>query len=185
MSSYVGRDGHIMNTQGFDNKDEAYGRTGAPLRAYAFLTFLFIIIAIGFFWLTFRLGIDPSKRISLLDMLILGIAVHKISWLITKDVVTSFIRAPFVKFIGWSTPGASVNETARGSGLKRAIGEFMTCPWCAGQWVALFVVISFIFWPTVTVTLAIIFNVLMLSDFLQIIYAILAIRMQSNSHHHN
>jgi Protein of unknown function (DUF1360) len=30
-----------------------------------------------------------------------------------------------------------VPESSRGSGLQKAVGDLVTCPWCVGPWVAL------------------------------------------------
>ena len=55
--------------------------------------------------------------------------------LLTKDTVVSPIRAPFTRFEGPGGP-SEVNERVRGRGWRHAIGELITCPFCAGEWVA-------------------------------------------------
>jgi hypothetical protein len=50
-------------------------------------------------------------------------------------VVTSPIRAPFTEYVGPGGPAESL-EDARGTGVRRAIGELISCPFCVSVWVA-------------------------------------------------
>lgn len=69
------------------------------------------------------------------DVAALGVATHKLSRLITKDAVTAPLRAPFS--LRKSTEGAGeVHDEARGSGLRRSVGQLLTCPYCADPWLA-------------------------------------------------
>jgi hypothetical protein len=52
---------------------------------------------------------------------LLSVATHKASRLITKDRVSSTVRAPFTRFEDDARPD-EVSEAARGRGLRRAIG---------------------------------------------------------------
>lgn len=151
-------------------KQDGYGRDNAPLGGYALLTFVFLAILIFVFYLAIRQGIDLSDRFTVFNMFLLAIATHKLAWLITKDAVLSFVRAPFAKFTGWAAPGAAMHESGRGKGLQLALGEFLTCPWCVGQWVAAAFVLGFLFFPGITQVIAMIFAVLMMSDFLHILF---------------
>jgi hypothetical protein len=69
------------------------------------------------------------------DAIMFGIATHKIGRIITKDWVTSPLRAPFVEYVE-SAGGGEVTERSRGTGLRRAVGDLLTCPWCIAPWVA-------------------------------------------------
>src|SRR5205807_1092615 len=59
----------------------------------------------------------------------------KLSRRLAKDPVTSPIRAPFTRATGVSGP-AELAEEVQGGGLRRAVGELLTCPFCLDQWVA-------------------------------------------------
>jgi hypothetical protein len=63
------------------------------------------------------------------------LATHKASRLLAKDRVTSSVRAPFTEFDSGGGPG-EVSESARGRGLRRAVGELVICPYCLGLWLA-------------------------------------------------
>ena len=69
------------------------------------------------------------------DLLLLGIATHKLSRIIAKDRVTAPVRAPFTQFEK-SAGSGEVEEKARGSGLQAVIGELVGCPYCMSVWVA-------------------------------------------------
>lgn len=78
----------------------------------------------------------PDKAPAVGDLLLLGIATHKLARLITKDAVTSPLRAPFVRLKEESAGEGEVEEEARGEGMQRAIGDLLTCPFCIGVWIA-------------------------------------------------
>ena len=83
----------------------------------------------------------------------------------TKDLITSFLRAPFTTYEGPAGPG-EVNEKPRGTGFRRAIGELLSCPFCFGQWVAAFLMYGLVLRPALTRLIAAIFAVLTLADLL-------------------
>ena len=76
-----------------------------------------------------RRGRRLPERIGASDLLLLGVATYKLSRLISKDSVTSVIRASFAEFQGPAGLN-EVNEQPRGSGVQHALGELLTCPFC-------------------------------------------------------
>lgn len=96
-----------------------------PLMGYAVLAALFNAALIGFFQGLRRSGKELPERIAPGDLLLLGVATHKLSRLITKDWVTSPLRAPFTSYSG-SAGAGEVAESSRGSGLRRATGDLFT-----------------------------------------------------------
>ena len=90
--------------------------------------------------------------------------------LITKDPVTSPLRAPFTRFEGTSGD-AELGEQVRGTGLQKAIGELIGCPFCIGQWVATGFTAGYLFAPRLTRLAAGMFTELALADFLQFGYS--------------
>ncbi len=50
------------------------------------------------------------ERVSPGDILLLGVATHKLSRLLAKDWVTSFYRAPFTEYQGSATAPAEVRD---------------------------------------------------------------------------
>lgn len=109
------------------------------------------------------------ERVAPKDLALFALATQKLSRVITKDKVTSAFRAPFTEVEGKGGPG-EIEERAKGRGLRRAIGELLTCPFCLGTWIASGFIYGYIFSPRVTRILASIFGVSGLADFLQQLY---------------
>jgi|SRR5579872_134752 len=77
------------------------------------------------------LGRDPRCDTPL-DLGVLSLASFKAARTISRDEVTSFLRAPFVE--GDAHEG---DEEPKETGdLQQAIGELVTCSRCIGTWVA-------------------------------------------------
>ena len=87
------------------------------------------------------------------DIVVTGLATHKLSRLIAKDKVTSPLRAPFTRLERDSADGA-IEEKPRGRGVRRAIGELVTCPYCLSQWIAAAFAVGMIVSPRLTRVLA-------------------------------
>jgi hypothetical protein len=107
--------------------------------------------------------VDPGQ------LLLVGTASHKLSRLIAKDKVTSPLRAPFTELEGKGGP-AELEETSRGTGLRKAIGELLICPFCLDLWVVAAFSVGLLFAPRVTRFIASLFAALTISDFFQIAY---------------
>lgn len=107
------------------------------------------------------------RRWSAADLLLLGAATAKLSRLIAKDRVLAFARAPFTEFQD-DTQRGEVEESARGTGLQRAIGELVVCEYCLGQWVAAGFVLGAALTPRPTRAVAAMFTVYGISDALNI-----------------
>src|SRR5919198_4954718 len=107
-----------------------------PLGGYAALMGGYNLALAGFLiWAGGRRRRLIPERFRAGDLLLLGVATHKLTRLIGKDFVTSPLRAPFVEFKGSSIAG-EVTEKSRGRGLRRAIGDLLTCEFCLAPWVA-------------------------------------------------
>ncbi len=110
------------------------------------------------------------ERIGAADVALLGVATHKISRMLAKDPVFSSVRAPFARFEGPAGP-AELSESPRGRGLRHALGELLTCPFCLGQWTATALIAGLLLAPRATRIAAAVFAVVSLSDTLQLVYA--------------
>jgi hypothetical protein len=145
-----------------------YADEDRPLAAYGVLSTVFASALLASLAALDRSGRLP-ERIETRDIVLVGMATHKLSRLITKDKVTSFIRAPFTRFQDASGRG-EVEEKARGEGLQRAIGELVSCPYCIGQWIATGFGVGLALAPRSTRLVASIYAAETISDFLQIAY---------------
>src|SRR5579884_1114962 len=111
-----------------------YSKRDIPVIDY--LTFMGVFTGI----FAAALAALPQKRrreiaaLDFQDLMLLGAATHKLSRIISRDRITSAVRAPFTKLDGPAGRG-EVDEEPRGTGPQRAIGELLTCPYCLGPWV--------------------------------------------------
>jgi len=103
------------------------------------------------------------------DFVLMTVATHKAARLVAKDRVTSAVRAPFTRYEDDAGPG-EVSEAARGRGLRRAVGELITCPFCIGLWIASAFTVGFIVAPRATRWIAATLSAVFGSDVLQIAY---------------
>jgi hypothetical protein len=89
---------------------------------------------------------------------------------VSKDSVTSPLRAPFTRYEGVSGP-AELKEGVRGTGFRKAVGELLSCPFCLSQWVSTGFTFGLLTAPRATRWTASVFASLALADFLQFAYA--------------
>ena len=114
-----------------------------------------------------RSGRKLPDRVPAGDLALMSIATYKLSRLIAKDRITSFVRAPFTRFQGESERPGEVNEEPRGEGLQHAIGELLVCPYCLGQWVGTGLLATYLRDPRLARTVASLFTVVSGADMLQ------------------
>jgi hypothetical protein len=140
-----------------------------PLVAYSVAMAIFNALFAAGLVLAKKRGRELAERPALGDLLLVGVASHKLSRLIGKDKVTSPVRAPFTELEGRGGPG-EFEEAARGTGARKAIGELLVCPYCLGLWVVAAFSLGLLFAPRLTRFVAAVFSALTVSDFLQIAY---------------
>jgi hypothetical protein len=73
-------------------------------------------------------GEEPVRAAEILP---LGLATFALSKLVAKEKVDKWVREPFVE------ERADGDRVPRGSGLRYAVGELLTCTRCVGTWSAL------------------------------------------------
>jgi hypothetical protein len=78
---------------------------------------------------------ELPERIPVGDAFLLTVATFRLARRIAKDPVTSPIRAPFTRFQGASGHAEVAEEIREHGGVKHAVGELLTCPFCLAQWV--------------------------------------------------
>ena len=140
-----------------------------PFLPYLSLMSLFSTLVGTALVLAKRQGRELPEKVSPGDLALVGTASHKLSRILTKDKVTSPLRAPFTELEGKGGP-AEVEESSRGTGLRKAIGELLICPYCLGLWVVAAFSVGMVFAPRVTRFVASLFSALTISDFFQIAY---------------
>lgn len=95
----------------------------------------------GLFWALLgavsRLTRHKPAPLKPLDHLLLGLSTYRLGRLIAFDHVTEPYRRPFTQTVPDPT-GAGDTVEPVGTGWRRAIGELVSCPICAGTWAAAF-----------------------------------------------
>jgi len=105
------------------------------------------------------------------DVVLLTLGSHKLSRTLSKDAVTSPLRAPFTRYVSTGGPAEVTEEVRYDSGLRHAVGELLTCPFCLDMWVATGFSLGLVFAPRLTRLIAGTFGVLAGADLLQLVYA--------------
>jgi hypothetical protein len=94
-------------------------------------------------------------------------ATFRFSKLVTRNVVTDPLRAPFSRYGGPGGPAETIDEP-RGSGVRRTIGELVTCPFCFSVWAATTCTAGMVLAPRATRVIAAGLTMLTGADLLQL-----------------
>jgi hypothetical protein len=109
-------------------------------------------------------------RIPLGDAVLLTVATFRTARTIAKDPVTSPLRAPFTRYEGTSGEAEVAEGIREHGGVKHAIGELVTCPFCLAQWVATALAFSYVAAPRATRMAALTMTAVAGADVLQFVY---------------
>ena len=145
------------------------------LFSYGVLAGVFNMIFAAFLLVARGTGRSLPERVDVRDIALLGMATHKLSLVGAEDAVTSPLRAPFTELRKKESP-KKVDEEPRGEGLRRSVGELLTCKFCLSVWLASFFTYGLVLVPRVTRLVATIFAVVTVSDHLHQAYKALTNR---------
>lgn len=134
--------------------------------AYAALGAGFLA-AFGSFVAARRANGGLPERVSPGDVVLVGAAAHKASRLIAKDRIAAFVRAPFAEPRAEGSLPGEVEDRARGDGLRRAVGQLLTCPHCLSVWLAAGFAGGLVVAPRETRLVTAVLTAVTVSDFLQ------------------
>jgi hypothetical protein len=137
-----------------------------PLGGYVRVMAVYGSAVVGLGALVGARRIPLPERPGFGDLALVALATAKLARLTTRDSVTSPLRAPFTRFEGPGGP-AEVKEQVRGDGVRHAIGELVTCPFCVSQWVATGFTFGLLFAPRATRQVAGTLAALELADLVQ------------------
>lgn len=76
-----------------------------------------------------------TLSISPFDLLLLGLSSFRVGRMIAYEGVAAPLREPFTETKP-DDSGAGETTVAEGTGVRKAVGELLSCPICAGTWVA-------------------------------------------------
>jgi hypothetical protein len=115
-------------------------------------------------------GRELPERIPVGDAFLLTVATFRLARRLAKDPVTAPIRAPFTQFQGPSGHAEIAEEVREHGGVKHAVGELLTCPFCLAQWVGTGFVFGYVSAPKATRLAALTMTMVAGSDVLQFVY---------------
>ena len=154
----------------FQSATAGYSEKPQPLGGYVTLlgTFgAFVTGLAGAMWFSrSKLPEKPTTG----EILLLGVATHKLARIVTKDIVTAPLRAPFVKFKKFSGEGEVEEESRRTGDVKEAVGDLLTCPYCIAVWIAVPMWFGMSLAPRLTRFVAAILATVTTADFMQRAY---------------
>ena len=108
-------------------------------------------------------------EVDFFSFLLLGLASFRLTRLIVFDVITERIRMFFLEEMIEENDNEkdTVYVVPRGKGLRRFIGELISCYWCTGIWVSGFLVASLGLFPSFTMWLLVILSVAALASLIE------------------
>jgi len=151
--------------------DEYRGDNHRPLGGYGVVLCVYSLLVAVATTVAVATGRRLPERWTLQDLITVAFGTHKLSRTLTKDAVTSPLRAPFTRYAGTGGPAEVKEEIRHESPLRHSLGELLTCPFCLDMWVATGFVIGLVFSPRFTRLVAGTFTALAGADFLQLGYA--------------
>jgi Protein of unknown function (DUF1360) len=151
-----------------------------PLFSYGVLAGAFNLVFAVFLLAARLTGKSIPERVGAKDIVLLGMATHKLSLVGSQDAIMSPLRAPFTQLREKESP-KKVDEKPRGEGVRRSVGELLTCKFCLSVWVASLFTYGIVLVPRVTRLVAALFSVVTVSDYLHQAYKALMNRASEDS----
>lgn len=148
--------------------ETGYEAGEVPLGSYLLLMGAYSLFFAGMYKLATkdRPHLEKPKG---MDLALLTIASYKFSRVITMSFIGSAVRAPFTKR-GQSLRAGEVQDQARGSGLQRAIGSMLTCPFCFNVWSTTLFTFGYTIHKRLTTQVAYVLSIAAAGDFLHLGY---------------
>jgi hypothetical protein len=163
---------HNGVTKAVKAEADAYrGDEDRPLGGYVVVMAVFAALVSGAAGLALANGRRLPEGVGPWDVLLLAAGTHKLSRTLTKDAVTSPLRAPFTQYTRTGGPAEVMEEVRSTGGLRHSIGELITCPFCLDVWVATGFTIGLVFAPRLTRLIATALTAVTGADFLHLLYA--------------
>lgn len=154
-----------MSDAAVETKQRYAGDEERPLGSFLVLMGAYGALTAGLGAAVKRQGLP--ERLPLGDLLLLGVATGKLSRVLSRDRVTSPLRAPVTEFEDFAS-ASEVEESPRGTGMRLALGELVTCPYCLAQWVGTGLLGGLLLKPRETRLVAGLFAMLAVNDVVQV-----------------
>ncbi|MDQ0245280.1 hypothetical protein J2S09_002856 [Bacillus fengqiuensis] len=108
-------------------------------------------------------------NITWIQLVMLVMAVFRLTRLIVFDKITWFLRKPFHEMIEETQEDGSIATYlhVKGTGVRKWIGELLSCYWCTGIWSSIVLYLGFIYIPQLALPVITILAVAGLAGFLE------------------
>jgi hypothetical protein len=156
---------------GRDEAREYRGENQQPVGSHAALLGVYAVLVAIAALLARATGRELPEQISTKDLVLMAVGTHKLSRAITEESVASPVRAPFTHHGGPGGPAEVMDEPRGEDGIRHAVGELLTCPFCLDVWVATLFTVGLVVAPRLTRLVAGSFSAVAGADFLQLAYA--------------
>jgi uncharacterized protein DUF1360 len=156
---------------GRDEAQEYRGDNQQPVGSHAALLGVYAVLVAIAALLARATGRELPEQLSTKDLVLMAVGTHKLSRAITKESVASPVRAPFTHHGGPGGPAEVMDEPRGEDGIRHAVGELLTCPFCLDVWVATVFAVGLVVTPRLTRLVAGSFSAVAGADFLQLAYA--------------
>lgn len=110
-------------------------------------------------------------KITLINLLLLSLASFRLTRLLIFDKITEFIRAPFFDEIQEENVNGEIEiyYLPKKTGIKKFLGELLSCYWCTGIWASAGIVSLFLLSPYFSTTMILILAVAGLASIVETI----------------
>ncbi|WP_335869931.1 DUF1360 domain-containing protein [Bacillus sp. 2205SS5-2] len=100
-------------------------------------------------------------EISWLQLFVLSVASFRLTRLLVYDKITEFIRTPFFNEVKETNDQGeeAIYLIPKPMGIRRFLGELLSCHWCTGIWSAAVLYGLYVIFPFVAIPIAIILSI--------------------------
>lgn len=128
---------------------------------YVVLIASYVGLWVVFLVLMWAVGRPWPDHIGMVDLLLLSLAVFRLTEIVSEEKVARALRAPFCDMVTHTSAEGLVEEeeVPAGTGLRRCAGEMLLCPWCAGVWIATFVAFFWLLLPGIATIFLLVFAI--------------------------
>lgn len=84
-----------------------------------------------------------------MEFVILVLASFRLTRLLVYDGIMEWLRRPFHRYIEEENEDGEIETyiEVKGTGLRKFLGELLSCHWCTGMWVSAGILICFFYLP--------------------------------------
>lgn len=106
---------------------------------------------------------------SFLEFILLSIATFRLTRLFVYDKITQFLRNPFIHEYEEMLEDGTIETyiEIKGTGLRRFLGELLSCYWCTGVWCAAIIYAGYLTLPDYFSPIIIILSIAGCASFLE------------------